>query len=156
MKECTSNCVISGAMSYGCKVGVFPEFLKTTWKSWTKSQRVSLEEVVHLETDWRKQERKAVAEAAGIQGTWKEAGIKSKPNLSRGANLKVLCRTWLNKRDRIWMARSWNCLKEDLCLSVICNISLQSKTVAINVKVRSSCCFPNTVNKMEKCVRYCE
>lgn len=51
------------------------------------------------------------------------------------------------------MAGSRNHLEEDLCLTVIFNILLQGKTVAINVKVKEQLLLPKYCQQDRKRVR---
>ena len=54
------------------------------------------------------------------------------------------------------MAGDRSHLEEDLCLTVMFNIPLQGKTVAINVKVREQLLLPKYCQQDRKCERCCE
>ena len=134
---------------------------KTSWNSWIKSQRCFLGEAGYLETDQWKLEGQAATEAAEmlgyLEGRWNQIKARHfEVKSSRGANLKVLCRAQLNERDGIWMAGDRSHLEEDLCLTVMFNIPLQGKTVAINVKVREQLLLPKYCQQDRKCERCCE
>ena len=92
-----------------------------------------------------------------LEGRWNQIKARHfEVKSSRGANLKVLCRAQLNERDGIRMAGNRSHLEEDLCLTVMFNIPLQGKTVAINVKVREQLLLPKYCQQDRKCERCCE